>query len=170
MRLRNFAAIFAVLMCWLLVLAGCNRPGEHPQLLTVLDLTPHEADLGDRIEIIGVGFPEGRTAKVTFKGDLNRPGLPPVKNATITVDKAASSSASRIDFVLTEGLQDLFAGSGDNAVHTTFRGSVVVAFEGAHPGALPVEGTITDVELDVRAPSAARAVMQAREKDWDASA
>jgi NADH-quinone oxidoreductase subunit H len=165
MQFRHFAALLAVLSCWLMVLAGCNRTDEHPQLLTVLDLTPREVDLGDRIEIIGVGFPEGRTARVTFKGDLHKPGRDPVKGATVTIDKATSSSSSRIDFLLTEGLQGRFAGSGDNAVHTTFRGDVVVAFDGAQPGALPVEGTIKDVELDIRAPSTARAVMQARENE-----
>lgn len=165
MRLRTIAAVLTALLCWLLVLAGCSRSGEHPQLLTVLDMTPREVDLGDRVEIIGVGFPEGRKGQLLFKGDLFRPGRPPIKDIEVRVDNAVSSSSSRIDFVFTEGLQSQFTGAGEAAVHTTFKGDVLVFFEGNRAGAMPVEGTIKSIEIDVRSPTTTRAMLQAREKE-----
>ncbi len=165
MRPRTVAALLAALLCWLLILAGCSRNDEHPQLLTVLDLTPNEVDLGDRVEIIGVGFPEGRSATLVFRGDLSRPGRPAVRDVEIRVPNAMSTSSSRIDFLFTEGLQNQFTGAGDAAIHTTFRGDVRVLFEGSRSGAMPVEGTIKNAELDIRSPTTTRAVLQAREKE-----
>ena len=55
-------------------LAGCVSTEAPPQLLNVLDFAPREAEVGDRLEVIGSGFPEGKTAHVVFKGTLYRPG------------------------------------------------------------------------------------------------
>jgi NADH-quinone oxidoreductase subunit H len=160
----RLAALWTALVLVLLGSCGCGRAEGHPQLLTPLDLTPREVDLGDRIEVIGVGFPEGKTAKVRFQGSVYRPGRAAETGVVVEVD-AVSSSSSRIGFGLSEGLQARFAGAGASAGHATFRGDVVVSFDGATPGSLPVEGTIKDVELDIRAPSTTRAVTQARENE-----
>lgn len=164
MRFRTLAAVWAALIVSVLVVLGCGPSADHPALLTVLDITPREVDLGDRVEVIGVGFPEGRMAHVLFRGDLHRPGRAPERGVQIKVE-AASSSASRIDFVFTEGLQTRFTGTADQAIHTTFRGEVIVSFVGGYASSLPVEGSVQNVELDVRAPSTTRAVLQARENE-----
>ena len=150
--------ILAVLALW-----GCSRD-QSIDLLTVLDITPRQVDLGDRIEIIGVDFPEGKTAQITFDGDLHRPGRPAEK-ASIQLD-AMSASSSRINFELSQGLHDRIAGVGPDAVHTTFRGKVIVAFPSSVPDAstTKVTGTVKDVALDVRAPTVRRSIVEARQR------
>src|SRR5437763_5774976 len=120
--------------------SGCVSNEAPPQLLNVLDFAPREAEVGDRLEVIGAGFPEGKAAHVVFKGTLYRPGRKPVKGVEIDVD-AATSSADKIEMMFTEGLQTSFCGSGDDAIHTTFRGDVIVAFAASTPGALPITGS-----------------------------
>lgn len=165
MRVHQLATILTALMLAVVALCGCSRADRYPHLLTVLDLTPTDVDVGDRLEIIGIDFPEGKPAEITFQGDLLRPGQPPEKNVSIRVE-AVSSSSSRIDFTMTQGLQDRFAGAGDKAVHTTFRGDVLVSFAGARDR---VDGLIKNVKLDVHAPSARRAVIEARERQGRAA-
>jgi NADH-quinone oxidoreductase subunit H len=153
-------------MALVLVLAGCVNNEAPPQLLNVLDFAPREAEVGDRLEVIGAGFPEGRSAHVLFKGSLYRPGHKPVKGVEIDVE-SASSSADKIEMMFTEGLQTAFCGSGDDAMHTTFKGDVIVSFPASSPGALPITGSARDVQIDFRAPSSRRAVVQAREDEGD---
>ena len=91
----------------LTVLSGCVSTEVPPQLLNVLDFAPREAEVGDRLEVIGSGFPEGKTARVVFKGTLHRPGKKPVKGVEIDVE-AANSSSDKIQMMFTEGLQTSF--------------------------------------------------------------
>ena len=79
MRPKSFAAWITLLFLTTLAVWGCSR-GHDLDLLTVLDITPRELDLGDRIEIIGVDFPEGKPAEIYFEGDLYRPGRPVEKS------------------------------------------------------------------------------------------
>ena len=162
MRLLHLAAWIAALTLATLALCGCSRTDQRIDLITVLDMTPREVDLGDRVEIIGVGFPVGRPVRVSFQGDLLRPGRAPEKNVAIDID-AVSASESRISFQFTQGLQDRFAGPGDDALHTTFRGNVMVAFSSTAGTNAEVTG-VKDVTLDVRPPTVRRAIMDAREK------
>lgn len=162
MHPKSFAA-FVLALAALVLTFGCSRSNQNPQLLTVLDLTPREVDLGDRLEVIGVGFPEGKNVRVVFRGTLNKPGSKPQENFETEVE-ATSVSGSRISFPFTEGLQGSFAGAGENAAHTTFDGDVIISFPSAN-NAPPVEGTIKSISLDVRAPSTTRSVMQARENE-----
>src|SRR5689334_6007831 len=118
MRARLFALVLMVL--GLVAWAGCVSTEAPPQLLNVLDFAPREAEVGDRLEVIGAGFPEGKTAHVVFKGKLLRPGKKPIKGVEIDVD-AANSRADKIDMMLTEGLEAAFCGVGDAALHTTFK-------------------------------------------------
>ncbi|HMJ51626.1 MAG TPA: NADH-quinone oxidoreductase subunit NuoH [Polyangiaceae bacterium] len=169
MRVSNrFAAL--VLSVWsalvLATLSGCVSTEVPPQLLNVLDFAPREAEVGDRLEVIGSGFPEGKTARVVFKGTLNRPGKKPIKGVEIDVE-AAQSSSDKIVMMFTEGLQTSFCGSGDAAVHTTFKGDVIVSFPAATVGSLPITGSVRQVQIDFRAPTARRAVIQAREQEGE---
>src|SRR5262245_28335448 len=163
---------FAVLVLSLLsalaltVLSGCVSTEVPPQLLNVLDFAPREAEVGDRLEVIGSGFPEGKTARGVFKGTLHRPGKEPVKGVEIDVE-APNSSSDKIEMMFTEGLQTSFCGSGDAAIHTTFIGNVIVSFPASTPGALPITGSVRGVQIDFRAPTARRAVIEAREKEGE---
>jgi NADH-quinone oxidoreductase subunit H len=168
MRASNYAAL--VLLVWsafaLAVLPGCVSTEVPPQLLNVLDFAPREAEVGDRLQVIGAGFPEGKTARVVFKGTLHRPGKKPIKGVEIDVE-AAHSSSDKIEMMFTEGLQTAFCGAGEAALHTTFRGDVIVSFPASTPGALPITGSVRQVQVDFRAPTARRAVIQAREQEGE---
>jgi len=144
----------------LLGLCGCQKD-SFPQLIQVLDLAPHEAEVGDRLEVLGSGFPQGKTAHMVFKGGLFRPGFKPVKGTEIELDGVVTSP-EQIEILFTEGLQTLFCGAGEKATHTTFRGDVEVSFPAAIPGAPPVSGLLHAISIDFRPPTARRAVIEAR--------
>ena len=90
--LRASARAFLVTLASvaLLGLGACVSTDIPPQLLNVLDFAPREAEVGDRLEVIGSGFPEGKTGHVAFKGTLNRPGQKPIKGVEIEVEAASS--------------------------------------------------------------------------------
>jgi NADH-quinone oxidoreductase subunit H len=137
-----------------------------PQLIQVLDLAPHEAEVGDRIEVIGSGFPEGKTAHLTFRGDLHRPGERTVRDTEIEADGLVSS-AEQIEVLFTEGLEERFCGSAEKAMHTTFTGDVEVAFPAAAAGAPPVVGMLHHVAIDFRPPTSRRAVIEVRANEGE---
>lgn len=146
------------------VLGGCRLDDPGPDLLAIADLSPHDVDVGDRLELIGSGFPEGKPATVVFRGELRRPGKKPVRGAKI-VAKAASMSANRVALQLTEDLQVAFCGRGDAADHTTFRGDISVAFSPKVSGTEPVAGTLHNAVLDVEGPAVPRDVAAARKAE-----
>ncbi|XXY54087.1 NADH-quinone oxidoreductase subunit NuoH [Sorangium sp. So ce269] len=150
----------------LLGAAGCARSRTAPELLSVIDVVPREVDLGDRIEILGTNLPttEAKEAVVTFRGTLRRPGQAPLTDQSIEIDGAQVSS-SKVSLVFSDGLQARFAGRGDDAVHTTFQGDVVVEIPATTQGALPVAGTVRGVTIDFIPPTPRRAVIEAREKE-----
>lgn len=148
-----------------LALTGCVREGS-PQLIQVLELAPHEAEVGDRITIIGAGFPQGRAAHLAFRGTLLRPGERPIDDAEI-VAEATVKNAQQIELAFTEALQALFCGPTGEAAHTTFAGELEVAFSAASPGAPPIAATLYKVELDVRPPPPRAAVAKAQEEEGE---
>lgn len=159
MRPGFFRALFVLA----LALPACR--GEAPaQLVSAVDLTPREAEVGDRLEVIGAGFPEGKLATVSFRGDLFRPGQEPVRGAEI-VAQAASTSQNKVSLLLTEALQTELCGRGESADHTTFRGDVVVAFAARTAGAPPVTGVLQNVVLDVQGPAVPSELAKAREAE-----
>jgi len=147
-----------------MTMAGCGL-GDPPQsLLNTVDFAPREAEVGDRLEVIGTGFPEGKAATLSFRGDLHRPGQEPESGVEISAS-ATSTSQNRISLILTEELQTRFCGRGDAADHTTFRGDVVAAFPARTSGAPPITGAVHDIALDVNGPAVSTEVQQAREKE-----
>lgn len=138
---------------------GCQR--DLPlRLIEVHEVTPSELESGDRLEVHGAGFPQGRPAHLTFRGTLYRPGHAPERariGATGTV-----AGQTRIELEVTEELLASFAGTGARAEHTTFRGEVEVVFASQSTSAPPIAATLQGVVLDVfpaglRADDAARA-------------
>ncbi len=134
-----------------LALGGCERETT-PPLIQVQSLSPREVEEGDRVTIDGVGFPEGKTAHVAFRGDLHRPGLPAVRDVEVDVD-AVVLTGTALDLPITPHLEQLFAGAGDHGAHTTFSGDVTVAFAARSTAAPPVAGTLHDIWLDIRPPT-----------------
>ncbi|WP_441290919.1 NADH-quinone oxidoreductase subunit NuoH [Sorangium sp. KYC3313] len=162
---RGFLPCLLALLA-LLVAAGCAESRTAPELLSVVDVVPREVDLGDRIEILGTNLPtaEAKEAVVTFRGTLRRPGQAPLTGQSIEIEGAQVSS-TKISLVFSEGLQSRFAGRGDDAVHTTFHGDVVVEIPATAQGALPVNGTVRGVTMDFLPPTPRRAVIEARVKE-----
>jgi NADH-quinone oxidoreductase subunit H len=123
-----------------------------PELVRVLEVVPSEVEVGDRVAILGEGFPPGKPARVIFRGALHRPGERPQRTAKIPVE-AMVVAPTRLEFAFDDATQARFCGAGDRALHTMFEGVVEVAFAAAAPGTAPVAGVLEHVTLDVR-PSA----------------
>lgn len=134
----------------LLTALGCERR-DIPQLVTVAELAPPIADVGDVLVVTGQGFPTKKEARIAFRGTLFRGAESPEKHFTLEAT-GMSQSDTAIEIPLTEGLRGRFGSTGDSAAHVTFKGDVEVAFPAITPGALPITGTLKDAQLDVRAP------------------
>jgi NADH-quinone oxidoreductase subunit H len=132
------------------------------QAVAVSEIVPHEVEVGDRIAILGKGFPSGKVARVTFRGTLHRPGERPVQGAEIGA-LAAAVTADRLELAFDEATQALFCGAGERAIHTTFEGDVEVAFPAVAAGAAPVAGLLKRVTVDVRPGSGASPAERERE-------
>ncbi|HEY8074053.1 MAG TPA: PDZ domain-containing protein [Labilithrix sp.] len=152
--------MYRLLLSFVLLLVGCGRDVV-PPLVEATDVTPREIELGDKLEIKGAGFPQGRTARLTFEGDLFRPGEPPVKGVSIDA-VAAVESVDRIELPVNDALEERFCGHGEHASHTTFRGELDVAFASSAAGMPPLVGTMRNVVLDVRPSSVGSAIVDAR--------
>lgn len=144
-------------------LAACDRDGV-PPLVEVTEVSPREIEVGDRIELRGSGFPQGRSARVTFRGTLRRPGLPPVTGVSLESEGVVVTS-DRIEIVVGETLEERFCGNGDHAVHTTMSGDVEVAFASSAPGAPPLVGVMHGLTLDVTPSSVRASVVEARRSE-----
>ena len=163
---RSFVG--AVLCCLFAALSvlGCARKDSGLDVLQVIDVQPRDVDVGDRIEVIGINLRsgDGREAQVEFRGELRRPGQAPLVDQLIQVDRA-KVSGDKVSMVFTEGLQTAFCGRGDDAIHTTFVGDIVVTLPSGTADNTPVTGTVKGITVDFRPPSPRRAVLEARTKE-----
>lgn len=151
--LRALAPIaFAVVVMGFLAMAGLLGRRSSLELIQVLDVAPRDLEVGDRMTIAGNGFPPGKTARVTFRGALHRPGEPVQRGVAIEASGSVVSP-QRIEVEVGDEVESLFCQAGDRALHTTFEGDVEVAFSSAAPGGAPVGGVLEAVAIDVR-PSA----------------
>lgn len=160
MRRFAFATALGLSLC---SLAGCELHDASPNLLEVNDLNPHSLEVGDRLTIAGSGFPEGRAAQITFRGDVFRAGQTPLRDVSI-VTSAAASDPHAIAVTLGPELAKEFCGAGD-AVHATFRGSTTASFQAKGAGAPPVRGSLEGVVLDVNPASISKLALQAHEAE-----
>ncbi len=165
-RRLPFSLPLFTLCAAILALAGCAIDRSAPELLHVIDVAPREADVGDRLEVLGTNLPAGdaKEATVEFRGELRRPGQPPRTGQVIEVDRAQVYS-DKVSMLLTDGLLTRFCGHGEDAIHATFHGEVVVTIPSSTAGSLPVTGTVKNVTIDFRPPTPRRAVIEAREKE-----
>jgi len=131
-------------------LTACSRE-PLPELITLSDALPREVEVGDRLEIVGASLPEGRSARVTFRGDLNRPGEAVTHDAQIVAEGTVTAS-DRVEILYTQDLEAQFCGAGNEAIHTTFDGSIEVAFAATFVGAPPVAATLAHASIDFRPP------------------
>lgn len=147
-RLLILAMTLIALFSWAFM--GCSRD-PLPELITLSDALPREVEVGDKLEIVGASLPEGRVARVTFRGRLNRPGEAALENVEIVAEGNVTSS-DRVEIPYTDELESEFCGAGNEAVHTTFDGAVEVAFAATFVGAPPVAATLAHTSIDFRPP------------------
>ena len=138
-----------------LVLAAAVFPACEPlaplSLLTLREVSPGEVEVGERIELRGVGFPQGKTAQVTFEGTLHRAGMAPQKSFSVRAPGVVTAEGM-IEVHYDRHLEALFCGPEGRAAHTTFRGDVTVAFAAKTQGAPPAAASLANVVLDLRPP------------------
>lgn len=148
------ARVVLLFVCALACASGCHTriPLE---LLVVHRLDPERASAGDRVLVSGEGFPEGRPATVTFRGDLLRPGLPKQTDVRISA-QAVPAERGTVAIAFDRGMERRFVGAATSAVHTTFVGDVQVTFQPGPDGSMPLFGAAHGVRFDVL-PSAGQA-------------
>jgi NADH-quinone oxidoreductase subunit H len=135
----------------LLSLPRCAWESGAPDLIEVRSMVPAEVGPGEQLQLGGRGFPEGKTATVVFRGTLHRAGRPPVDDVRV-VARSRTSRANLVSVPMTQALHAEFCGNGEDAAHTTFRGTIVVAFSPKDRGAAPVQGSLDNVVVDLTAP------------------
>jgi hypothetical protein len=144
-------------------LPACDSDGL-PPLVEVSEVSPREVEVGDRLELRGAGFPQGRPARITFRGTLYRPGRAPVTRASVEAEGVVVG-ADRIEVIVGEPLEERLCGHGDHAVHTTLVGDVEVAFASSAVGAPPLVGVMRGLQLDVTPSSVRARVVEARAQE-----
>lgn len=137
------ALLFAVAALTL----GCSSQSGGPGLLQLTELSAREVGKGDKLEITGAGFPEGRVARLTFRGDVFRPGRAAARDVEVSIP-ARTSTPHVLEATITEELVSAFCGRDDGA-HATFRGDITAAFSPRKSGAPPVAGSLQGVVLDL---------------------
>jgi len=116
-------------------------------LLQLTELSAREVGRGDKLELTGAGFPEGRVARLTFRGDVFRPGRMAMHDVEVSIP-ANTSTPHVLEATIPEELVSAFCGRDDGA-HATFRGDVTAAFAPRKSGAPPVAGSLQGVVLDI---------------------
>lgn len=137
----------ALLLALAALTLGCTAPDTGPGLLQLTELSAREVGRGDTLEITGAGFPEGRSARLTFRGDVFRPGRSAQHDVEVSI-AARTSTPHVLEAAVTDELVNAFCGR-DGGAHATFRGDVTAAFAPRKSGAPPVAGSLQGIVLDV---------------------
>ncbi len=139
------ARVVLLFVCVLACASGCHTRTPL-ELLVVHRLDPERASAGDRVLVSGEGFPEGRPATVTFRGDLLRAGLPKQSDVRI-VAEAVPAERGSVAIAFDRAMERRFVGG--SPVHTTFVGDVQVTFQPDAHGSMPLFGAAHGVRFDV---------------------
>jgi NADH-quinone oxidoreductase subunit H len=132
---------------FLLLALGCNGGDRSPHLIELTDVQPRHLETGDRMRLVGSGFPEGRPAKVTLRGEGRRAGEVSRDGVTVSVE-AEQVAPHALEVPISAELAAKLCG-GPTARHTTFRGDVEVSFSPQTESGLPVIGRLDGVVIDV---------------------
>ncbi|MFO0743044.1 MAG: hypothetical protein U0270_44635 [Labilithrix sp.] len=155
MRLYAF-----VLLCLVAFLTGCERTVA-PPLVEVTELAPKEIEPGDRLEVHGAGFPQGRAGHLILEGTAYRPGETPQTRIVAEADGVVAAP-DRMEIVVRESFAERFCGHGDRAAHATFHGDVLISFASNDPTAPPLVGRLKGATIDVQPSSVRASVLDAR--------
>jgi hypothetical protein len=128
-------------------LFSCGSPNRAPNLVELRELGPRHVEVGDRLRLSGAGFPEGRPAKLLWRGEVLRAGEPPLQDVELSTP-AQLVSPHALDVVVDAQLVEALCGSGPLR-HTTFRGDVEVAFSPRTSQGSVVSGRLDGVVVDL---------------------
>ncbi|MBV9949194.1 MAG: hypothetical protein JOZ69_20260, partial [Myxococcales bacterium] len=81
-----------------------------PVAVSAHELVPADVEPGDRIAVLGEGFPADRRARVVFRGTLFRPGERPARGVEIALP-AVRMTPERVEVALDEEAERLFCGA-----------------------------------------------------------
>jgi hypothetical protein len=137
--------LLCLAICWLVFACGSGPRG--PNLVEISELGPRHVEVGDRVRVTGSGFPEGRPATLTLRGELLRAGDAPRSDVTLTAP-ALLVAPHALEFTVTRELAAALCGAPAQR-HSTFRGDVEVAFSPQTSAGTPVIGRLDGVVLDV---------------------
>ena len=161
MRQLAFVVLFLVgLLTGCALLTGCERTVA-PPLVEVTELAPKEIEPGDRLEVHGTGFPQGRAGHLVLEGTAYRPGETPQTHLTVEADGIVAAP-DRMEIVVRESFAGRLCGHGDRAAHATFHGDARVEFASNDPSAPPLVGRLKNVTIDVQPSSVRATVLDAR--------
>lgn len=145
-----------------LLILAC-QPANGPALVQVTGALSTRLREGDVLELRGESFPEGRVAEVTLRGEVTRPGQPPLRAFRVSVPgRSVSTHAVAID--VTRPFARTFSGTTD-PTHATFHGSIEVSFAPRVAGTPPVNGVLADASLDFMTAEGDLASLEARGED-----
>jgi hypothetical protein len=130
----------------LLLVLGCGSGDRAPHLIELQGLEPRHLEVGDRMRVTGSGFPEGRPATVTLRGEVRRAGEVPRASVTLTSD-AEQVAPHALELPISAELAGKLCGA-PSARHATFRGDVEVSFSPQTASGLPVIGRLDGVVID----------------------
>jgi hypothetical protein len=134
-------------MVALLAASACIDDPVVP-LVGLSGIAPRQVELGDKLEVEGSAFPQGRKAHVTLEGALHRAGESPDVDADEVDLEGDVIAPDRIEITVTDTVLASLCGAGSTAAHTTFEGSLTVVFASQAPGGPPVSGRLEHVALD----------------------
>ena len=154
-----------IVLLFSIALFACNQDPLVP-LVQLGGIAPRQIELGDKLEIEGAAFPQGRKARVVFEGTLHRPAE--VADPDSEIDAQGEVVApNRIEVPVDEALLAAFCGAGSSATHTTFDGSITVIFAAQSAGAAPVSGHLQHTSIDALPTSAGQARFLADAEDGE---
>ncbi|MGC4090292.1 MAG: hypothetical protein QM756_20925 [Polyangiaceae bacterium] len=151
------------LLVWLLLALGCGSSDRAPHLIELTGAEPRHLEVGDRMRLTGSGFPEGRPASVTLRGELRRSGELPTASVNVNAD-AEQVAPHAVELPITSELVRKLCG-GVSARHATFRGDVEIAFTSQSKSGLPVMGRLDGVVIDFVPNERDEAAMQSLRAD-----
>jgi hypothetical protein len=147
------------------LLVACERDPLVP-LVQLEGVAPRQIELGDKLEIEGAAFPQGRKARVLFEGAFSRPGEVTDSDGEVEA-RGEVVAPDRIEIAVDDTLLTAFCGAGSSAAHTTFDGAITVVFAAQTPGAPPVSGNLQHTTIDVLPTAAGQARFLADAEDGD---
>ena len=105
--------LVAVALGTTLIASACATDPIVP-LIQLTEVAPRQIELGDKLEIAGSAFPQGRKARVLFDGALHRPGESAEPDSEVDAEGEVIAP-DRIVVPVNEGLLASFCGAGSAA-------------------------------------------------------